>query len=187
MNSLVNKNAIEYEKNMNWLEDPNNYPWVRESSTDFMTRQGIFKKRQLEIEGEAIKLIGYSELENNAPSSVVDSATNKKHYYRRIFTIRKDDYENYKNKNYYPTEAVDPLTVEAKTLGLSPKKKSQIAVRVPQYLHRKLNIHAMKTGMTQTEIVVSALASYFDLTEEIPLIQRIVEIEKRLTKLETKN
>ena len=41
--------------------------------------------------------------------------------------------------------------------------------------------------MTQTEIVISALANYFDLTEEMPLIQRIVEIEKRLARLEAEN
>jgi hypothetical protein len=41
--------------------------------------------------------------------------------------------------------------------------------------------------MSQTDIVVSALASYFDSTEEIPLIQRIVAIEKRLITLESKN
>lgn len=40
--------------------------------------------------------------------------------------------------------------------------------------------------MTQTDVVVSALANYFDLTEETPLIQRIVEIEKRLEILEAK-
>ena len=41
--------------------------------------------------------------------------------------------------------------------------------------------------MTQTEILVSALASYFDSTEETPLIQRIVEIEGRLSVLEEKS
>ncbi len=41
--------------------------------------------------------------------------------------------------------------------------------------------------MTQTEIVISALANYFDSTEETPLIQRIIEIERRLARLEAKN
>ena len=39
----------------------------------------------------------------------------------------------------------------------------------------------------QVCVVVSALASYFDLTEETPLIQRIVVIEKRLEVLEAKD
>lgn len=175
--TLVNEDALKVEKEIIWLEEPSNYPWVRESSTNFRTKKGISKNRQSEIERKGIKLIGYGELEDDAPSG--------EHYYRRIFTIRKDDYETYKNN--YPTEAVDPLTVEAKTLGLSPKKKSQIAVRIPQPLHRKLNSHVKKTGMSQTDIVVSALASYFNSTEEMSMIQRIVEIEKRLTTLEFKN
>lgn len=60
-------------------------------------------------------------------------------------------------------------------------------MRIPQSLHRKLNTHTKKTGMTQTDVVVSALANYFDSTEETPLIQRIVEIEKRLEGLEAKD
>jgi hypothetical protein len=146
--TLANEEALKYEEKIVWLEDPNNYPWLRELSTDFYTKKGISKNRQSEIEklGRQ-KIIGYAELEDNAPPSFIDDATNNKHYYRRIFTIRKDDYENYKNN--YPTEAVDPLTIEAKTLGLSPKKKSQIAVRIPQSLHRKLNSHVRKTGMQQ--------------------------------------
>ena len=121
MNSLVKQDAFKYEKEINWLENPNICPWVRESSTDFTSKQGISKKRLSEIERDGKKLIGYSELEENAPPSFVDKETGRKHYERRIFTIRQDDYENYKND--CPTEAVDPLTVEAKILGSSPKKK----------------------------------------------------------------
>lgn len=121
MNSLVKQNASQYEKKINWLEDPNNRPWVRESSTDFTSKQEISKKRLSEIEREGKKLVGYAELEEDAPPSFVDKATGRKYYERRIFTVRQDDYENYKND--YPTEAVDPLTVETKILGSSPKKK----------------------------------------------------------------
>ena len=119
--TFANKEALKDEKNIVWLEDLNDCPWVRESSTDFRTKQGISKNRQSEIERGRIKLIGYGELEDDAPSGFINDATGRKHYYRRIFTIRNDDYENYKND--YPTEAVDPLTVEPKTLGISPKKK----------------------------------------------------------------
>ena len=111
--TLANKEALKDEKNIVWLEDPNDYPWVRESNTNFSKKQGVSKNRRSEIERGGKKLIGYGELEDDSPSG--------EHYYRRIFTIRKDDYENYKND--YPTEAVDPLTVEPKTSGISPKKK----------------------------------------------------------------
>lgn len=111
--TFVKEDALKDEKNIVWLEDLDDYPWVRESSTNFRTKQGISKNRQSEIERGGRKLIGYGELKDDAPSSG--------HYERRIFIIRKDDYENYKND--YPTEAVDPLTVEAKILGSYPKKK----------------------------------------------------------------
>lgn len=121
MNSFVKQNASQYEKKINWLEDLNDCPWVRESSTDFTYKQGISQKRQSEIERGGRKLIGYAELEEDAPPSVVDQATGRKRYERRIFTVHQDDYKNYQND--YPTEAVDPMTVEAKVLGSSPKKK----------------------------------------------------------------
>ncbi|MGL5806034.1 MAG: DUF6009 family protein [Xenococcaceae cyanobacterium] len=182
-NKLVKKEDIlKYEKGIIWLEEPNNFPWVRESSTDFFTKKGISKNRHSEIERLGEKIIGYAELEDNAPPSFIDDLTNKKHYYRRIFTLRDGDYEAYKNN--YPTEAVDPVFIEAKFPGLSPRKKAQIAVRIPLPLLRKLNSHIRKTGISQTDLVVSALASYLDAAEEMPLIQRIVEIEKRLAALE---
>ncbi|MBD2502455.1 DNA-binding domain-containing protein [Anabaena azotica FACHB-119] len=70
--------------------------------------------------------------------------------------------------------------------GSSPKRKAQIAVRVPLFILRKLNIHIQKTGMSQTDVVVSALAKYLDSTSDIPLIQRIVALEERVAALEAK-
>ncbi|MBD2693708.1 DNA-binding domain-containing protein [Anabaena catenula FACHB-362] len=78
------------------------------------------------------------------------------------------------------------MTVEPKTKGLSPRKKAQIAVRVPLYILRKLNNHIEKTGMSQTDIVVNALANYLNSASEIPIIQRIVTLEERVTMLEAK-
>jgi hypothetical protein len=183
MSFLVKEGALEYEKKIVWLFDLNNFPWVRELSTDFFTKKGIPKNRHLEIEKQSReKIIGYAELEDNAPPSFIDDVTKKKHYERRIFTVRDGDYEAYKNN--YPIEAVDPMSIEAKFSGLSPKKKAQIAVRIPLPLLRKLNSQISKTGMSQTDLVVSALASYLDATQEMPLIQRIVEIEKRLVVIE---
>ena len=48
--TLVKENALDYEKNIVWLEDINDCPWVRESSTDFLTKHGISKNRQSQIE-----------------------------------------------------------------------------------------------------------------------------------------
>ncbi|MDZ8083394.1 MAG: DUF6009 family protein [Nostoc sp. DcaGUA01] len=179
---MLYEESLNYEKEIIWLFDPNDYPWVREGFTDFSTRQGISQSRKNDIEaGE--KLIGYAELEDNTPPS--SSQGNPEYFYRRIFVIGYGDYEAYKNNNC-PTEAVDPLSVEPKIKGSSPKRKAQIAVRIPLFILRKLNTHIQKTGMSQTDVVVSALAKYLDSTPDMPLIQRIVTLEEKVAALEAK-
>ena len=120
--SLANEKAFKYEKEIVWLEDLNNYPWVRESSTDFLTKQGITESRKLDIESAYTnKIIGYANLEDNTPHDFIDPETGNKHYKRRIFTVRYDDYENYQGRNSYPLEAVDPIYVEPKRPSISSK------------------------------------------------------------------
>ncbi|WP_228059077.1 DUF6009 family protein [Nostoc sp. LEGE 06077] len=179
---MQKEDSLNYEKEIIWLFDPNDYPWVREGFTDFSTRQGISQSRKREID-EVHKLIGYADLEDNTPPSSRNG--DPEYFYRRYFTIGYRDYEAYTNNNC-PTEAVDPLTVEPKIKGSSPKRKAQIAVRVPLFILRKLNTHIQKTGMSQTDVVVSALAKYLDSTSDIPLIQRIVALEERVAILEAK-
>lgn len=180
---MPSDNNIEQEKKIVWLDDPKNYPWVREQDRSFKTRQGISKSHQSEIEVRE-KLIGYAELEDDTPPNSRNESP--EYFYRRSFVIRHGDYEVYNRDDYYPMEAVDPLTVEPKTKGLSPGKKAQISVRVPLYILRKLNNHIGKTGMSQTDIVVSALDNYLNSASEIPLIQRIVTLEDRVAVLEAK-
>ncbi len=60
-------------------------------------------------------------------------------------------------------------------------------MRIPLPLLRKLNARVSKTGMSQTDVVVSAIANYLDATDETPLIQRIIALEERVTALETKH
>jgi Family of unknown function (DUF6009) len=120
--SMVCEKTLNNEKSICWLENPSDYPWVREIEADFCQKQEISKSRQSQIQKEW-KLIGYAELSDDAPSSFTTG--NKKYYYRRIFVVRNDDYEAYKNGGY-PIEAVDPLTVEAKIKGVSPKKKLKL-------------------------------------------------------------
>lgn len=184
---LQNKNMLQeenlkYEKEIIWLYDLNDYPWVREGFMDFSTRAGISQSRKSEIE-DGGKLIGYAELEENTPPS--SSQGHPEYFDRRIFRIYDGDYEGYKNNNC-PGEAVDPFTVEPKIKGSSPKRKAQIAVRIPIFILRKLNTHIQKTGMSQTDIVVNALTKYLGLTYEIPLIERIVTLEEKVAALEAK-
>ncbi len=64
--------------------------------------------------------------------------------------------------------------------------KPQIAVRMPHSLMAKLNSYVEKIGTSKTEVVVSAIAKYLDCSEDVPLSQRVAEIERRMTTLENK-
>lgn len=153
---MLKEENLNYEKEIIWLLDPNDYPWVREGFTDFPTRQGISQSRKSEIEYSG-RLIGYAELEDNTPPS--SSQVNPEYFYRRIFVIYDGDYEGYEDNNC-PVEAVDPFTVEPKISGSSPKRKAQITVSIPIFILRKLNTHIQKTGTSQADVVVSALEKY---------------------------
>ena len=82
---------------------------------------------------------------------------------------------------------MEPLSVEPKHKGLSPSKKSQIAVRVPRSLFTKLKRYVQQTGISQTDVIVSALANHLDSVEDVPMIQRLLELEKRVSVLEIKS
>jgi predicted DNA-binding protein/uncharacterized protein YqkB len=186
--SLVSDETLMQEAKIVWLVDISKMPWVRESNADFCTRKGVSKKRLSELQKGQI-LVGYAELEEDAPPSFIEG--NRKYFYRRIFTLGENDYEAYEvdkpTKAYHPREAVEPLTVEPKLKGLSPSKKSQIAVRVPPSLFSKLKRYVQQTGISQTDVIVSALSSHLDSVEDIPIIQRLLELEKRVSVLETKS
>jgi predicted DNA-binding protein len=184
MGTLVSDKNLMHEAKIVWLVDISKMPWVRESEVNFFTRKEISKKRLSELE-QGQTLVGYAELENDAPPTGT-----QKCFIRRIFTLRENDYEVYKVDNPtqadHPSEAVEPLSVEPKHKGLSPSKKSQIAVRVPRSLFSKLKRYVQQTGISQTDVIVSALAKHLDSVEDLPMIQRILELEKRVDALEIK-
>ena len=64
--------------------------------------------------------------------------------------------------------------------------KIQLAVRIPEKLQEKLDNYIGQTGATKTEVVVNALGEYLDCAENIPLNQRIAEVERRVALLEAK-
>ena len=84
-------------------------------------------------------------------------------------------------------EAVEPSTVEPKLNSLPASKKSQIAVRIPRNLFNKLKRYVQQTGISQTDAIVSALAYHLDSVEDVPMIQRLLELEKRVSVLESKS
>ena len=63
-------------------------------------------------------------------------------------------------------------------------KKPQITVRLSPSLLMELNHYVEKTGTSKTDVVISAIAQYLDCAEEVPLSQRMAEVENRLTELE---
>jgi predicted DNA-binding protein len=176
--------ALKYEAEIVWLvDDLENYPWVREGCTDFYHPKKIATSRLTEIEcGD--KLIGYGVLRNDTPKDFIDPEHGHKHYWRRIFTVRDGDYQAYEGSGSYPSEAVDPLTLKVGVKGLSPKQKSQIAIRIPVPLLRKMIVCSKKTGMNQTDIVTTALTKYLNLEDEMTSRQRLDALEKRVGKLE---
>ncbi len=62
--------------------------------------------------------------------------------------------------------------------------KPQITVRLSPSLLTSLNHYVEQTGTSKTDVVVSAIAQYLDCAEEVPLSQRMAELEKKVAKLE---
>lgn len=186
MGDFVRDETLAREAHIVWLEDISKMPWVREIEVDFYTQKSISKKRLSELQRGQI-LVGYAELENEASPTFIEG--NRKYFSRRIFTLNQNDYQAYEvdsqTKAYHPIEAVEPLSVEPKLRGLPPSKKSQIAVRVPPNLFSKLKRYVQQTGISQTDVIVSALAKHLDSVEDVPIIQRILELEQRVTALES--
>ena len=62
--------------------------------------------------------------------------------------------------------------------------KPQIAVRIPPALLKELDGYVHKTGTSKTDVVVSAIAQYLGSAENVPLIQRMAELEAKVSLLE---
>jgi predicted DNA-binding protein len=185
MSGFIDAKDLQNEKEIVWLSEIKTLPYVRESRTDMNTRQGLSSTRKSEIESSVsgVEIVGYADLEDDAEPAFTSGG--QKHFYRRIFTLRDSDRANDPEGEYkdtFPIEAVDPLTVRPKQLGVHPThlKKSQISVRVPLPLLGKLERYIKQTGASKTDVVVSALAQYLDSAEDIPLSQKVIELEQKL-------
>ncbi len=64
--------------------------------------------------------------------------------------------------------------------------KPQITVRLSPSLLMELDQYIERTGTSKTDVVVSALAQYLGCTKEVPLSQRMAELERRMAAVETK-
>ncbi|MEG4286338.1 hypothetical protein QUB68_24725 [Microcoleus sp. A006_D1] len=61
-----------------------------------------------------------------------------------------------------------------------------IGARIPPTLYDKLSEYVNRVGATKSEILIAALAQYLGATEDLPLSQRIMELEQRMAALEAK-
>jgi len=61
-----------------------------------------------------------------------------------------------------------------------------IGARIPPTLYDKLSEYVNRVDATKSEILIAALAQYLGATEDLPLSQRIMELEQRMAALEAK-
>ncbi|EAZ93149.1 hypothetical protein [Crocosphaera chwakensis] len=64
--------------------------------------------------------------------------------------------------------------------------KSQLGLRIPTSLFNELDRYVEETGTSKTEVVCRAIAEYLGCADNIPLSQRMTEIERRVAALEGK-
>lgn len=177
------KDNLVYESSIVWLHNPSEFPWVRETQIKFCQRQGMSESRLSQLTNENQIIVGYADLVEDAPPTF----TNGEHSYysRRVFKINRNDFTAYE-EGEYPTEAVVPATVKPQVLGISPKRKFQIAVRLPFPLFSRLHRHLQKSSQSLPLVVTDAITQYLDSVEDISLEQRVRELEERVTSLESK-
>ena len=100
---------LQFESNIVWLEDIKEIPYVREHfAKNFSRRKGKIKYQNYQV-------IGYSELETDAPNTGMNGC-----FARRVFWVAEHDHINAPLGPYKigcPSEGVDPLTIEAKVMG----------------------------------------------------------------------
>lgn len=64
--------------------------------------------------------------------------------------------------------------------------KPQIAIRLSSSLLEELNNRVELTGRSKTDVVVNAISQYLGCADNVLLNQRMGELKKRLTELESK-
>ena len=62
--------------------------------------------------------------------------------------------------------------------------KPQIAIRLSPSLLQELNNYVELTGTSKTDVVVSAISKYLGCADNVPLNQRVDELEARMVELE---
>jgi len=101
---------LKYESEIIWLMDISEIPYVRElHNSNFSRRKGKIKYLHYTV-------VGYSELQSNAPNTGLPGF-----FARRIFWLKEYDRYYQPNGTYSagcPVEGVDPLTVKPGVFGI---------------------------------------------------------------------
>jgi hypothetical protein len=63
--------------------------------------------------------------------------------------------------------------------------KPQIAVRIPPPLLTELNQYVERVGTSKTDVIVSAVSQYLGCADTVPLSQRVAEVERKISELES--
>lgn len=176
---------LVHESEIVWLRPPADFPWVREVWTDFPQRNGISQNRLNQLQSNGEILVGYANLHENAVPALVEGG--HKHYFRRIFQTRTTDYSAYANGKTFPIEAVISESIAPKVPGLSPRRKPQIAIRLPQLLFLRLHQHLHQQDQKLTEVVVNALSVYLGESQKPSLQEQINALAARVAALEGLN
>ena len=61
----------------------------------------------------------------------------------------------------------------------------RISARLPVDLYQRLEDHMNTNKLSQTEAIIAAIATYFGDDNQVPLVERVSRLEKRLEVLDT--
>jgi len=59
-----------------------------------------------------------------------------------------------------------------------------VGVRIASNLYERLLAHASKVHASRSEVVISALAHYLGCTEDVPLSERLADLEAKVEELQ---
>jgi predicted HNH restriction endonuclease len=150
--SQKNDNPLQFEEKIVWLEDIEKYPWVRVSDPLlYHERKGLSDSKLKEFRRDGKIVVGYADLSDDAPS-IEQMKGVRKHFKRRIFIVKKSDYEVYSKREDFPSEAVITKSLEKRFQGVPQRKHLEYL----EYLNSK------------TEVEVNRVLPDEEITKIIP-------------------